>query len=728
MASVAAVTDITAGEVGVAVAGGRSGAPGGAAPAAGSDHDTAGSTDASSDRGTAGPPAAARHVHRLRDLDRSGRRWAAAVAAALLLAPVAALVAFVPDWAPTNDPALMGLRALDVGTARTPLLGQPSQSGLYAEGTVNLHHPGPLHLYLMAVPVRLLGAAAAMPLVSVLVTGGCLAVAAWAVFRQLGRSAGVVAALALAVVAFTTGASSLVNPVSSSIAGHPLLATAVLAWCVGAGDVRLLPLAAAVASFTAQQHLSVVPATVVLVAGGLALLVVGWARAGHWADRANRRWLARRASTAAAVGLVLWSPVLAQQVAADRGNLGRIVWFARHSDHATLGYASAVRQVARAVGLPPLLGRTDVTGSWLLAPPTVLTWVSAGAVLAAVAALCLRWRATDPRRATLGPMVGVVAAAGVVNGAAVPRGLEQARLSFYHWAFALAFLVVIVLGLGVVDAVRRAVPAPGRALRATVAGLAVVAVAAPTAVDSAVDRRTDTALAAYASVDHDTLAALADGVEARADLVGAHTLLIARHEPLYAGIAAGLSLELTQRGIRVQHPLTDRHFVHDRHLVDRDRLDGGLVLVVDRAVPGRTPPGGELVAEVALADGVAVDDHRALVAAARAVDRVRLGPEATAALDAMAPAARSYMAAVVEGLVDDPERALLQPALLAFLHDHPVAAPALDPTRIERLLAGVTRIEAAGTMDGMTGLRVFHLDRAETLEHAVGSEVGYPDR
>src|ERR687888_530085 len=75
--------------------------------------------------------------------------------------------------------------------------------------------------------------------------------------RQLGPPAGVIAAIVLSGILFTTGMSSLIDPVSSRVAGYPLLCGAVLLWCVLCGDVRLLPLTAAVVSFAAQQHLSV---------------------------------------------------------------------------------------------------------------------------------------------------------------------------------------------------------------------------------------------------------------------------------------------------------------------------------------------------------------------------------------------------------------------------------------------------------------------------------------
>ena len=80
-----------------------------------------------------------RPVHRVRDLDRRGRLWVGAFALALLLAPALAFVWAAPDWAPANDPALMGLRALDVGSSRTPLVGQPSTTVHYVGGDQNVN-------------------------------------------------------------------------------------------------------------------------------------------------------------------------------------------------------------------------------------------------------------------------------------------------------------------------------------------------------------------------------------------------------------------------------------------------------------------------------------------------------------------------------------------------------------------------------------------------------------
>lgn len=677
----------------------------------------------------AGHPTA-RVVHRWRDLDRRDRRWALAFAAALVLAPVAALAVHLPDWSPQADPALMALRSLDTGTVRTPLLGQPSQSSAYVESVAPVHHPGPLHLYLMALPIRLLGGTLGMLTTSVLVTATCLVTAAWAVFRQLGRTAGVVAALALGAVAFTTGASSLVNPVSSSIAGYPLLLSAVLLWCVATGDVHLMPAAAAATSFTAQQHLSVVPSIAVLTAGAVALLAAAWWRAGHWHRPAGRRTLARWCGWSAVVGLVLWSPVLVQQVFGTNGNLGRMLWFARQGDSPSLGYTSGLWQVVHALGLPPLLGRTEVTGYWLISRPSAAAWASAAAVAALVAGLSARWRRLHPQRARLGAMVGVTAVAGLVNGSSVPVGIEQGRLSFYHWAFVLAFFVALVVGLGAVELVRRVLDrdrtiAPGRLGRGALVGVALAAVAAPSLVNPALDRPTNHPAAANAYIDPSALEVLADAAAARADDIGEHPVLLARDVPPFQMYADSLAFALVERGVDVRFPLGARHFVHHDRLVEHELLDGGLVLVVDDEMPG-DDPGGDLVAAVDLPTDLDLDAYRALVAAVGATDEVVLGTEVEAALDADE---RTMAETVLVAALDDPEAALLRADIVGFLAAHPdLEQPALDPRVVARHRTSLGDLDDDWRRGTTTRLRLYLLDRGELLRTASPGEVGTPPR
>jgi hypothetical protein len=666
-------------------------------------------------------------IHRVRDLGRRARLEAFAVALALLAAPVAAFAHFVPDWAATSDPALMGLRAMDVGTGRTPLLGQPSQSGLYADAVASVHHPGPIHFYLLAAPIRAFGAAIGMPLVTLLVTGSCLVIVAWVVHRLLGSRAALIAAVGLALVTFTTGAASLVNPVSSSIAGYPLLATAVLMWAVAVGDVRLLPLATAVVSFTAQQHLAAVPATLVLCVGGLGLGAFLWRRDGRSRHPANCRDLRRAATLSGIVALVLWSPVLLQQLFGNSGNLSEMFWFARHGNSETVGLGSAFRQVAHASGLPPVLGRTDATGAMMLGAPALVTWLSAAFVLVAVGVLSARHRDDRPR-ALLGAMVGVLVLAGLVNGSSVPEGLEKLRLTFYHWAFPLGFMIVLVLGLGATDALASARLVSRRAVRAGLAAVTVVVVASVGVISPQLDRRQNTAAAAYAAVPAWALDELADGVAEQQDALGDHTLLVSRGETVFAGISAGLALELAQRGHDVQLPLTDRFFVNDDRLVDREELDGGLVLVAESLSPRPPPPGGELIGRVEFRDDPSEAFTR-LVEAAEATDEVRYGPETEAALDDVHGgdgSLRDMGESVLLSLVTNPQRSLTNATVLEVLEAGPLESPELDPDDVRAVRDTLDRLAADDVSGNVTGLRLYLLDRDEMLDFAVGSEVGRP--
>jgi hypothetical protein len=570
-------------------------------------------------------------VHRLADLDRRGRVWAGLFAAALLLAPVLAFAWAAPDWAPEGDPALMAVRALDVGTSRTPLVGQPSTSGFYDDdGGRHVAHPGPLHFYVMALPVRLLGPALGMLTVSLAITGGAVLIAAWATFRQLGPVGGALGAVVLSLVTFTTGASSLVNPVSSNIAGYPVLCSLVLLWCLVCGDLRLLPLTTAVLSFAAQQHLSSLPVLVVVTGAvtaiGLASLVGWWrTRAPSQGRRDLGRGLGVWAGASAAIGLVLWSPVLVQQVTGDPGNLSAMVRFSGDGDRPSLGIGAAFRQLAHTLGLPPLLGRTRLDGAWLLADVGPFTWASAVVVAGVVAAAGVRWRRSHPRRAALVLVAGFVAVGGLVNGASVPEGMEQYRLTFYHWIFALAFFVTLALGLAAAGGVghvlaRRASGPPAWAGTAAV-GVALAAVVVPSAVNPGLDRPTNTLTAAYAPVERQVIERVAGDVLGRVD-TGAVTLIYGRDDVPFIPLREALALELIDRGFAVRYPLSLGWFVDDERLADVDEADQALVLQVDDASV-EPPVAGRLVTEADLTDGFDWDAYDAL--ASRSPDPVPLG-------------------------------------------------------------------------------------------------------
>ena len=691
---------------------------------------TAGTAGAAIDPGDPGRP-----VNRLRDLDRRGRWVAAAFGVALALGPLLAFARFLPDWIPSGDPAYMGMRALDVGTSRTPLVGQPSTAAEYVDGTM-VHHIGPSHFYLMAPFMRLLGATAGMLVVSVLITGSSVLVACWAVYRQIGRTPAVVAAVVLTTITFTTGASTLVNPVSSSISGYPLLCSAVLLWCVLCGDLRLLPLTTFWVSFTAQQHLAVLPATALLTGVG----VVGCVLLERRRLRRMVPWLGLSAGVA---GLV-WLPVVGQELFGSEGNLSQLREFTGHSDRPKLGIDTAFEQVVHTLGLPPLLGRTQLEGGWFFRPVSLFTWVTAALVATILVVAGVRWARAGRRRATaLSVMALTTALAGLVNGSSVPVGIEQYRLPFYHWAFVLTFFATTAVVLAVAEEgrawlLRRREQPRDEAPRATpitgvlparlvwaLGSLALLAMVVPAVANLGLDRRTNTLVAAYTPVEQSVVQELSGAVAAEGDRVDGPMVVLSRGEGLYVGLREALTLDLEGRGIDAQHPRWARFFVHDDRLASHADVQGGVVLVVDKdhstdaarenAVPG------ELLADIdhrATIDGDALEE---LVDQAAAAGELVLGPEAEQFVaDLPSEEARTLVRTNLADLLV-PERArrwLLDAVNLQFLLDQPLEQPALDPELIRELQASLPadQTPVAPPIDGSWRLRVYLLDREELLE------------
>src|SRR5262249_35833376 len=128
----------------------------------------------------------------------------------------------------------------------------------------------------------------------------------------------------------------------------------------------LLPLAALVASYAAQQHLSGTFVVAALVAVALVLLVVDTARRRRAGDSDAGRLALRWSIGAAAVAAVAWLPVVIDEFTGHPGKLPAIVRFARDSSRPTVGFGSAVDQVGRAVVPPTLFAHTDTTGLWFL--------------------------------------------------------------------------------------------------------------------------------------------------------------------------------------------------------------------------------------------------------------------------------------------------------------------------------------------------------------------------
>ena len=273
-----------------------------------------------------------------------------AVAVVVVAAPVVAALIRALDagYVVNGDQAIIAARATDVFTARFPLVGGFSTATyLVAEPA---YHPGPLLFWLLAVPARLHWSGAlpaVMAAVNLASAAGVLLLA-----RRRGGDGLMLATAAALVLAFGSLRTDVIRDVwNPAAAVVPFALLIYLCWSLACGELRLLPLAVLVASFTMHCHVAYVVPSLLLLA----------------------------------VGLVCWSGPLI-----DRDNLGTLADAAGARDEA-LGSVAGLHAVERALGVSPwwlhraqspLTRVADVVSG-----PPVATWVTAAALLVALGVL-----------------------------------------------------------------------------------------------------------------------------------------------------------------------------------------------------------------------------------------------------------------------------------------------------------------------------------------------------
>ena len=245
-------------------------------------------------------------------ISRSG----SSVSYLILTIPVIANVARALSlgWFPTYDVGFLQLRAFDVGTRRTPLVGMPSTLS-DVSGTTSFH-PGPLQSWLSALPVRVFS----FTPVTLLLTQAMLNVA-WIVIaihalRRSDWSRHRIKVLVIALVFLASlGPEVVHDPWNPHAAVIPLAVAILAASLVVLGQSSIAWVAVLAGSFAAQCHLSFA------VAGAITVLValVGSTReAIHDAPSARRNaWLTWSVFAACWIG-----PVLDQFF--GHGNLGNL--------------------------------------------------------------------------------------------------------------------------------------------------------------------------------------------------------------------------------------------------------------------------------------------------------------------------------------------------------------------------------------------------------------------
>ncbi|MDZ7679687.1 MAG: hypothetical protein U5K29_14185 [Acidimicrobiales bacterium] len=366
-----------------------------------------------------------------------------------------------PTWRPVGDTAAIVLRATDVFSRHSPLVGMPTTLSDSVGQAV--HHPGPLEFWVIAAgqmvwdhriaPMLAVAAVNALAVVAVVVMAGWLA----------GRNGRLVAALVMVLCTWSLRGEILIDPYNPYAAWLPLGAFGVAVVVAASGRLWALPIAVLAGSYAAQAHVSlVVPvaATTMVVLGfaGITALrtgtgsseVVARARSG-----VRAQW---RPLVAAGIAMALvWSPVALDMVT-GRKNLWTLVG-AAGSDDPVVGLSRAWDLVSHALVFPPWLTAERSTFE-LVGPAGGARQLAALALLA----IAIIFAGTQLRhRPTLSLLVAV-GLAGLGGGMVAASRIPDQVLSIYAlhnflwlWPFT-AMLWVGMVACGLASLVDRTAP------------------------------------------------------------------------------------------------------------------------------------------------------------------------------------------------------------------------------------------------------------------------------
>lgn len=369
------------------------------------------------------------------------------VAASPVIASTARAV--LAHWTPVFDDGVIATRAFDVLSGHPPLVGQFSDASVPSVGVI--FSPGPMLFWLLAFQTHVLGDWA-LPVTMGVINSASI-MGAIALARRLGGRVFMLAtAFALVMLCRSFGAERLHDIYNPSAALLTFTLLIFLAWSVARGEYRLLPLTALVASYTAQTHLSLVIATIVLVVAASAGLMMAQPRRSPSADPATSVRRKPWVLGSLAVTLLCWSGPLLDQAFNRPGNLGRILQTATAGQR-TEGVIWGWHALVRTVGLVPW---------WLQVPPMPVSFgrvlelssapdavgvISSALVvggLLVVSAVGLRRRHADlviPAVLALGLNAAVVAVA-----AQIPANQELASDRSLYFASAVGMYSWLALG------------------------------------------------------------------------------------------------------------------------------------------------------------------------------------------------------------------------------------------------------------------------------------------
>jgi len=502
----------------------------------------------------------------------SHRRSAGALAV-LLTAPIIAnsLRALSLGWFPTFDLGFLQLRALDVGSRATPLVGMPST--LSAATGITTFHPGPLQSWLQAIPMRVFSFTPSVLLISqVLLNIAWVVLAVWMLGRSPWARYRTVTLVAGLLFLASVGPEIAHDPWNPHAAVIPmavaLLATAV----VIAGDARAAWVAVFAGSFAAQCHLSFAAVGAVTVCASVGTVAVRSRR-----DDATAR---RHLLLSAAVFVVSWLGPIVDQLF-RHGNIGHLL--TGGGTGVTLGWHESWSRFVKIVLPWRLLFDQHITTAELVA--SVGVWESLLASLLVVSTV-----ATMRRRGGAASRVGVLLAVVVLAQIAITAvmpvtmgtifGLHLAR-AWWPVVFMVWVCAVFALSAWLAERVQWR-----RAFSVAVVAVSGVAALATAVLYGARDVRDGT----WYEPTRDVAEAIA-----RLTPSGSYDLAVPGwtfESPLPVGVVADLVL----RGYDVRvDALMSPGLLHDSHRASADVSDRRITLDIHKAGQESDVPEGELI-------------------------------------------------------------------------------------------------------------------------------------
>ena len=362
------------------------------------------------------------------------------VAWSLLIAPMIRTLS--RGWRPLGDDATIAIGAWRALSLHPPLLGQVTT----ASGVGRIaSDPGPLEYWLLGPFVHLDPGQGAL-IGSAILCALVLSVAIEVLWRTSGTWAAVLFVFVMVDMAIVSPTPFLDPVWNNAFAFFWFSAFLCLAFTVGRGNLRYVPLFLFIGSVTVDSNLMYLPSVGILM---VAALVVGW----RTRTPINRRWI----WWTVAVGVLCWFGPLYQQLFDNHPNLSLLLQPTKNTE----GWIYGLRALSRAVSPNPIWASPRPLNQYItygsdIAHRNVLLGLVVALVIVGIAVAA--WRRKDSVLVGM-CTVSVGAAIGVVFlFARTPADDLQSFVWINLAVWQVGACIWLTLGLAVATAVRPQLP------------------------------------------------------------------------------------------------------------------------------------------------------------------------------------------------------------------------------------------------------------------------------